>query len=224
MNSNRKIPVSVTIIAFNEEKRIGDCLESVRDFEEIVVVVDAKTIDRTAELCRKYGCRVFVEEWEGFGPQKQSAVEKCSKDWVLILDADERLPSETVAVIEKTLQNPDASNYSLKMRHFFHGRWIKFAGHWPDRHVRLVKKTGGSFQGMIHEKWITNGTFQELDAAIDHFGFSCYSDLLVTLNEYWGFGNNGTEIHVKAVVKPQITGFRITAIYDRVFRIFLDVI
>jgi glycosyltransferase involved in cell wall biosynthesis len=127
-----KIPASVSIVAYNEEACIGNCLESVKDFAEVVVVVDAKTTDRTADICRKFGCKVYIEEWKGFGPQKQSAIEKCTNGWVLIIDADEALTEETIGEVSRSLLAPAADAYRFPRKNFLHGRWMKHGDWWPD--------------------------------------------------------------------------------------------
>lgn len=178
-----KILLSVAIITKDEENRLPECLKSV-SFADDMVVVDSGSVDRTVEIAKEFGCRVFIEDWKGYGPQKNSAVDKCKHEWVLLLDADERVPIEAKEVIVKVLQKPDADAYSIKRKNYIHGKWLKHSGYWPDRHIRLVKKTSGSFQSVIHEEWITDGYVKELDAYIEHYAFTNYSDMLKTLNEY----------------------------------------
>lgn len=175
--------LSVAIITKNEEKKLPDCLKSV-SFADEIVVVDSGSTDKTVEIARESGCRVFSEEWKGFGPQKNSAIEKCRHQWVLLLDADERAAAGTQEAITKTLRNPSAAAYRLNMKHFFHDRWIRHCGFWPDPHIRLINKTKGRFHGSIHEKWLADGPVHDLDACVEHYGFSNYSDMLKTLDEY----------------------------------------
>lgn len=174
---------SAAIITKNEEKRLPGCLESV-SFAEDIVVVDSGSTDNTVRIAQEFGCRVFVEEWKGFGPQKNSAIEKCRYEWVLLLDADERVTEEAKEVIVRTLRRPAAAAYRLNMKHYFHDKWIRHSGYWPDPHVKLVNKTKGRFHGPIHEKWLSDGPVQDLDASIAHYGFSDYADMLKTLDEY----------------------------------------
>lgn len=178
-----KANISVAIITKNEEKRLPDCLKSV-SFADEIVIVDSGSSDRTIEIAKEFRCRVFEEKWKGFGRQKNSAIQKCLNEWVIILDADERVPPETRDLIFHTLQKPDASAYSFKMKHFLGRRWIKHGGNWPDWHIRLVNRNKGEFHGEIHEKWRTSGTIAKIDACIEHYGFPDYSDMLRTMNEY----------------------------------------
>ena len=178
-----KVSLSVAIITKNEEKNLFDCLRSVA-FADDIVVVDSGSSDRTVEIAKEFGCRIFIEDWKGYGPQKNSALDKCSNKWVLLLDADERVPDETKEVIIKTLGGPTADAYSFRRKNYLHGRWLKHSGYWPDRQVRLVNRNNGRFQGFIHEKWVTEGHVHVLNAPIEHHAFSNYSDMLKTLNEY----------------------------------------
>lgn len=181
--SLRRLSLSVAIIAKNEEKRLPECLKSV-SFADDIVVVDSGSTDRTVEIAKEFGCRVFIEDWKGYGPQKNSAIEKCKYDWIFLLDADERVSSELKELITIVMEKPDADAYSVKRKNYLHGKWLKHSGYWPDRQIRLVNKTKGLFQSVIHEKWITNGLVQHLNAHIEHYSFSNLSDMLRTLNEY----------------------------------------
>jgi len=151
-----KLPLSVAIITKNEEERLPDCLKSV-SFAEEIVVVDSGSTDRTIAIAEGFGCRVFVEDWKGYGPQKNSAVQKCSREWVLLIDADERIAPETAETIPKVLEHAQAAAYSFRRKNYLHGRWLKHSGYWPDRQVRLVRKSEGQFVGEIHERWETAG-------------------------------------------------------------------
>jgi len=183
MRMESKILLSVAIITKNEEKRIGGCLESVA-FADDIIIVDSGSTDRTLEIARTAGCRVFVEDWKGYGPQKNSAVAKCVHDWVLILDADERIAQagrEEIARIVGAADSADA--YKLPRKNFFHGKWIKHCDWWPDEIIRLVRKSKGGYHQIIHERWVTEGTVSKSEACIEHFSFSNYHDMLRVLND-----------------------------------------
>jgi (heptosyl)LPS beta-1,4-glucosyltransferase len=180
---NGKVPVSVAVITKNEEANLPRLLESI-SFAEDVVVVDSGSTDRTVEIADSFCCRVFTETWKGYGPQKDSATEKCRHEWVLLLDADERVPQETAGAIADILRRPSADAYSFRRKNYLHGRWMRHSGYWPDRQVRLVNRNRGSFRGTIHEQWATRGKVADLDAHIDHYAFASYADMLKTLNHY----------------------------------------
>ena len=121
---SENISLSVAIITKDEEKNLSDCLRSA-SFADDIVVVDSGSTDRTVEVAGDFGCRVFVEEWKGYGPQKNSALNKCKNEWAFILDADERVPEETARSITRVLERPEAVAYRLNRRNFLHGRWMK---------------------------------------------------------------------------------------------------
>jgi len=181
-----KIPISVAIITHNEEERLPACLKSV-SFADEVVVVDSGSEDKTLEVARSLGAKIFIEEWRGFSDQKQFAVNQCSNVWVLILDADERIPEETANIIKREIASdePMIAAFSFRRKNFFHGRWIKHCGWWPDRIVRLVNREKGDFDGRsVHEKWLTEGIVKELNATIEHVSFRNYSNLVAKMEKY----------------------------------------
>jgi glycosyltransferase involved in cell wall biosynthesis len=178
-----KIPVSAVIITKNEEKNLPDCLKSVF-FANDIVVVDSVSTDMTVKIARDSGCRVFIEEWKGDGPQKNSAVDKCKYEWVLVVDADERIPKETAHEIIRIINDLESADaYSFPRRNYFKGRWIKYCGWWPDRITRLVKKSKGRFTATVHHgKWETSGILKKVDVPIDHYSYRDYSDMIALLN------------------------------------------
>lgn len=177
----KEIPLSVAIITKNEEEKLPNCLNSVL-FASDIVVVDSGSTDKTVAIAKNFGCRVFIEDWKGYGPQKNSALDKCKHEWVLVLDADERIPEETKDEILRIITNPNSADaYSFPRKNMFHGKWVKYCGWWPDRVIRLVKKSKGRFQSITHEKWVTNGTLAALDTPIEHYSFERYSDMLKIL-------------------------------------------
>lgn len=168
----------MAIITKNEEKNLTDCLRSV-SFADEIIVVDSRSTDNTVAIARDFSCRVFVEDWKGDGPQKNSAIDKCSHEWVLIVDADERIPAETCAEIRKRIhEDHSADAYSFPRKNYFHGRWIRHCGWWPDRIIRLVKKSKGRYRSITHGIWATSGTLVKTHTPIEHFSFSSYSDML----------------------------------------------
>jgi len=178
--------LSVAVIARDEEERLPGCLESA-SFADEIVVVDSGSADRTVEIAGAAGARVFEEPWKGFSAQKQSAVDHCRNDWVLILDADERVPGATAGRILEVLstRDPAVTAFSFPRKNIFHGRWIRHCGWWPDRIVRLVDRRAGAFDGRaVHERWLTRGRELPLDAPLEHHSFRRYADLTVKMERY----------------------------------------
>jgi len=132
-----KIPLSVAIITKNEEENIRDCLQSVA-FSGQIVMVDSGSTDATLRIAEEFDCEIYSEVWRGFGPQKQSAIEKCRQPWVLVLDADERIPSATADVIRKIVTDSDRKENGFSFpRKTFSGT--------VDQTCRLVARSGCPF-------------------------------------------------------------------------------
>lgn len=179
---------SVAIITKNEEDRLPECLASVSVADE-VVVVDSGSTDRTVQIAREHGARVFVETWRGFGRQKQFAIDQCRNQWVLVLDADERLPVGTAEEIETVLRAPLHAAYSLPRKNFFCGRWLKRAGWWPDRVVRLFDKTRARMSDrLVHEGLVVEGSVGQLRGVITHHANRDLAHTLAKINSYSSAG------------------------------------
>lgn len=183
------IPLSVAIITKNEAANLPACLESIA-FASQVVVVDSGSTDETVKIARDFGCDVYEEDWLGFGRQKQVAVDRCRNEWILILDADERVPPETESLIRELLsRSPAADGYSFPRKNFFQGRWIRHAGWWPDRVVRLFRKSrGGITETLVHEAVCVTGSVIPLSAPLQHFTESSLERLLQKINHYSTLG------------------------------------
>ena len=133
------MPLSVVLITQNAAAQLPDCLTSVA-FADEVVVVDSASSDRTAELAAHYGARVVAKEWLGFGRQKQYAVEQATHDWVLCLDADERVSPELAASVVRALEAPAAPVYRMARCNRFLGRWLRHGEGYPDWSPRLFDR------------------------------------------------------------------------------------
>jgi glycosyltransferase involved in cell wall biosynthesis len=141
--------ISATIITFNEESNIKAACESVAWADE-VVVVDSNSTDRTRELAQACGARVITNAWPGFGAQKQFAVDQATHEWIFSLDADERVSNELRNSIQSLKELADG--YEVSRRTYYQGRWIRGGGWYPDRQLRLFKKSWGRWkQRHIHE-------------------------------------------------------------------------
>jgi len=175
---NNKIPsveLSVSLIASNEEKNIGRCLDSVRSIADEIVVVHNDCSDKTVEIAERYGAKCFEQKWLGHRDQKNVSLEKATKSWVLCIDADEVVSSELKKSIEKILadENPyDYNGYYFNRCTFFLGRWIKHGDWYPDRKLRLVKKSESEWRGTSeHDKLFVNGKVKHLDGDLLHYSY-----------------------------------------------------
>lgn len=185
-----KVPLSVAIITKNEEENLRACLQSI-DFAGQIIVVDSGSTDDTLQIAAEFGCEIYNEAWLGFGPQKQLAIDKCRGPWILVLDADERIPQETVTGIKEIVNSPHIkeAGFSFPRKNYFQGRWIKHAGWWPDRIVRLFRKESGCMtRATVHEAVEVRGQIGALDIPIEHYTESRLSRILQKIDKYSTLG------------------------------------
>lgn len=185
MGSENQICLSVVIITKNEEGRLSDCLASVAEADELIVI-DSGSTDRTLEIAERFNCKIFQELWKGYGLQKQSGIDKSSNQWVLVVDADERIPSETWSTIKNSLaefgDKADAFNFPRKS--FFDGKWLRHGYEWPDRVTRLLNKNRARMDGsIVHENVIADKVIY-LHSPILHLRKFAMTDYLHKINSY----------------------------------------
>lgn len=180
--------LSATLIARNEERDLPACLESLKGVADEIVLVDSGSTDRTLEIARAAGARVFQREWPGYGPQKQFALEQATGDWVLNLDADERLTPALAAEIRALMNaSPSAAGYALPFRLFFMGRRLRFGRGARETHVRLFLREKASYPARaIHEGVTVEGPVGSLSGAVDHHSYRNFSEYLAKCDEYTG--------------------------------------
>lgn len=178
------IPVSVVVVTKNEEQNIGKALESARDASEIIVI-DSFSADRTYDICKRYTDRVFQKEWQGYAKQKQAAVDLAANNWVLILDADERITPELKIEITEAIRENRADGFFIPRKNFFLGKWIRHSGWWPDYTLRLFKKNAGHVEERaVHEKVVINGNTAFLKNPFEHFTYSSLSEFIKKTDNY----------------------------------------
>lgn len=182
--------LSVAIIAFNEEANLRRTLASVRWADEIVIV-DSHSRDRTVETAREFGAKVYVEDWKGFAAQKNSALEKCSSDFILSLDADEEVSLELVAEVREFLAQAKYSCARIPRRNMFMGRWMQRGGFYPDRKLRLFKRGAGKFaERAVHEDLVIEGAAEcsELRHDLIHHAYPTLAGYIEHMNRYSSLG------------------------------------
>ena len=177
--------LSVILITKNEAANIRACLESVAWADEIVVV-DSGSTDGTLEIVREFTARVYVHvDWPGFGPQKNRALNYATGDWVLSLDADERVTPELRAEIEAVLAAPQAEGYWIARRSSFCGRFMRHSGWYPDHVLRLFRRDAGRFSdALVHEAVQLKGRTAHLRQALLHYPYRDLRDVLAKLDSY----------------------------------------
>ena len=163
MNAAPRAPLSAVLITRNAAAVLEDCLESLA-FADEIVVVDSASTDETAQIAERRGARVVQKEWLGFGLQKQFAVDQAKHDWVLCMDADERLSPALAAEIQKELAAPVSPVYRMPRRNRFLGRWLSHGEGYPDWSPRLFNRLNARWSDdLVHEKVlyaVTPGTLK----------------------------------------------------------------
>lgn len=179
--------LSVTVIARDEEAQIGDCLESVRWADEIVVV-DTGSIDRTRELCQKYTPHVHTRPWTGYAAAKNEALAQATGEWILSLDADECVTAALREEIEALRQQPIerlANGYAIPRRNYLWGHWLRHGGLYPDYQIRLFKRGKGCFKAQrVHESIRVDGRIERLKQPLDHYSYQRLGDVIARLDRY----------------------------------------
>ena len=212
--------LSVVIVAFNEEANLGRTLASVQplvaDGKGEIIVVDSRSTDRTVEIAKSLGAKVFVEEWKGFAAQKNSAIDKATGDWILSLDADEELNLPLQGALRELLDalerlsalGKDSADHSLPVtgpaldigtdfsgvwiprKNEFLGRWIRHGGYWPDPKLRLFRRGSGKFESRaVHEDVHVEGFVRHIQSgALLHHSYPTLSDYIEHMNRYSSLG------------------------------------
>ena len=187
-------PLSVVIITKNAATQLAACLESVA-FAEETLVVDGGSSDGTAELAAQRGARVLQKEWLGFGPQKQFAVQAARHDWVLCLDADERVSAPLRTSILVALAAPAALAYAMPRCNRFMGRWLRHGEGYPDWSLRLFDRRHARWSDdAVHEKVLTDAPVARIRGDLLH-------DSAETLAGYLDKQNRYTSMQAEALFK-----------------------
>lgn len=182
--------LSVVIITRNEEKNILDCLNSAKAVADEIVVVDSMSDDDTPRICRAFGCKVFSRAFDGYGSQKQFAVDKASNDWVLSIDADEVISEKLQNEINLLFRQGSGTGiphpaYRIPFSLFFMGRILRHGGVGNEFHLRLFNRTSGRFTTVpVHEGVEVNGSVGIMKGTIIHYSYRDISHQIEKINTY----------------------------------------
>lgn len=180
--------ISLFIIAHNEEHNIAKCILSAKNLVSEVIVVDAYSTDKTALICRDLEAQVFKRAFDGFAGQKNFALSKASGDWVLNLDADERLSPQLAEEIARVILHTDCNGFNLPFHNYFLGRQMRFSGLNKETHLRLARTAKASYGGgLVHEGLKVEGPVGTLKNPVNPYSydtietyfrkFNCYTSL-----------------------------------------------
>jgi glycosyltransferase involved in cell wall biosynthesis len=177
--------VSLIVITRDEEALIGQCLGSAKSFCDELVVVDSLSTDRTVAIANDLGARVFQQEFTDYVRQKQSALDRATSDWVLLLDADEQATGDLAREIEAAIASPAPADGYRIQRVLYHLRHYYRRPIYRDFPVRLFRRDRGHIGGVDpHDKVIVNGQVARLHSPILHFSYSDVADHVATMNRF----------------------------------------
>lgn len=176
--------LSAVIITRNAAAQLGTCLESVR-FADEILIVDSGSTDATREIAQRHNARVLHQDWLGYGRQKQFAVEQAANDWVLCLDADERVSAPLAHRIQEALRKPDRFAYDMPRCNRFMGRWLRHGEGYPDPNLRLFHRGHARWSDdPIHEHVVTTEPVGRLAGDLLHETETTLADYLEKQNRY----------------------------------------
>ncbi|HEU5323207.1 MAG TPA: glycosyltransferase family 2 protein [Methylomirabilota bacterium] len=177
--------LSVVVVTLNEEDRIRACLESVAWADELIVV-DAESQDKTAQVARELTDHVVVRPWPGYAAQKNFGLERATGDWVLSLDADETVTPglrREIAAVLADAGGPDG--YAVPRRNVLWGRWLRHGGLYPDWQVRLFRRGRGRFVAReVHESVAVEGRVGRLAQPLEHRSYRDVADFVARADRY----------------------------------------
>lgn len=179
--------LSVIIITKNEAANIGPCIDSVA-FADEIIVLDSGSTDDTCRIAAERGAKVSVSEtWPGFGPQKNRALDLATGEWILSIDADERVTEALAHEIQREIAAPRADAYKIPRLSNFCGRWIRHSGWWPDHVLRLFRRGTARFtHAAVHES-LQSASASSVATLDNHFLHYPYADLesfIAKMNRY----------------------------------------
>lgn len=207
----RKLPISVAIISFNEEANIGRTLEAVEPFVSEIIVVDSHSTDKTCEIAESFGAKVFVEDWKGHVAQKNSALEKCSEEWILSLDCDEVVDADLAQSIKDAVEKPTSDGFIVNRKTHYMGKYLDYS--WqPDWKLRLVRRDKSPKWGGYdpHDVLSIQGSTEKLKSGfLLHYSYKDIYDHYQRLVKYakvaaQSYDKNGKKFSYFAIyTKPQ---------------------
>jgi glycosyltransferase involved in cell wall biosynthesis len=215
MNRNT---LSIVISAYNEEKKIKKCLESIHKLADEVIFIDNSSTDKTAQIAKENTSKIFTQKNDplNIDLQKNAGIKKATGDWILVLDADEIVSEELAKEIKEKINNPDEqiSAYQIPRKNIIFGKWIQHSGWYPDYQLRLFKNGKGKYQKKhVHEPISVQGNSQNLTQPLIHHNYETVSQFLYkhlqiyAPNEAEDLLNKGYKFDWKGIIRQPMSEF-----------------
>ncbi len=192
--------LSVVLAVYNEENNLAACLDSIKDIADEIVVVDGSSKDKTVGIAKKFGARVKITTNKPiFHINKQIAIDMATKDWVLQLDADERVTEKLrEEIVSKINQEDNTNGYWIPRKNWFLGRFLMKGGQYPDYTLRLYRKGKGKLpQKDVHEQAEVHGEVGYLDEALLHYPYRDFSEYILKWSRYTDLISSQTKDKLK---------------------------
>jgi glycosyltransferase involved in cell wall biosynthesis len=211
--------ISVLVLTKNEEKMIASCLESAKWADEIILL-DNNSQDKTLEIAKKYTDKIFQKKFEGFDKERNFLKDKAKGEWILYIDADERVPVQLKEEIQSAIRHTPYAALAIPRKNIFLGKWLKHGGFWPDHQIRLFKKEKLlGWQGELHEQPKFDGQLDHLKNTLLHLSHRNF-DQMIRKTLDW------SKIEAKLRFEaghPKISGWRLarvalTEFFDRLIK------
>lgn len=175
--------LTIIILTRNEKDNIEACISSAK-FADDIIVVDSGSEDNTMEIAEKCGARVFLNPFESFAGQRNFGLEHVTTDWVMYLDADERIMDEMRQDIQNIVEANERYAYKVKRCQIIFGQQIKYGGHAPDYTLRLFPSDAIKWEGIVHEGVITNLQTKNVAGYMEHYTYNDWDKYFVKFNQY----------------------------------------
>ncbi len=178
--------ISVVLATYNEEKNLPDCLDSVKNLADEIVIVDGASSDSTIEIAKRYGAKIkVVKNLQNFHINKQKAIDMATRDWILQLDADERISGALVEEIKLVVSDPKNNGYWIPRKNWFLGRFLMKGGQYPDYTLRLYRRGKGRLpQKDVHEQAVVDGEVGYLNNPLIHLADPEFSRYFMRWQRY----------------------------------------
>jgi len=206
-------PLSAVIITYNAAGQLADCLKSLSFVSEILIL-DSGSNDETRDIAEKYNAKLIHQDWLGYGPQKQKAVELAASDWVLCLDADERISEELAVSIQSVIESPQYQAYQFPRCNRFMGRWLRHGEGYPDISLRLFNRQ--------HARWSDDAVHEyvQTDAEAGTLKGDLLHDSAASLAGYLEKQNLYTSLQAEEMYRAGKTAGVGKIILNPIFRFF----
>ena len=192
--------LSLVIVAQNEERTIGKVLESAKSLADEIILVDSGSIDRTMEIAASYGAKVVHQDWLGYGPQKNFAMDLAAGDWILSLDGDEVMTPELVSEVKAAIDDASSTEYDgfkIPRLLYIGEQPVRHGGFFPDAQLRVIKRGAGAFNNrLVHEAIKVKGKTRTLRHHMNHYSYPSVQQFEAAMEKY-------ARLHAQEFVKSE---------------------